>query len=507
MKVPLPKTAKRLLDALPREVSYFILLALSSAATQLVRLFTGVVNARLLTPTLYATTSSATVAAKYFSYGQAGVQNGLNRQLPIDLGKGETRAADSLVMTAFWAVAGAALVVAAVLVALALLGVDLGDALPSEYLPDVALLAVALLFYAFFVSYLVSYQRFTFLSRTRLIFEVIMPLAGVAMVWLFAAHGLILTMASLMGAQSVVIAWRIGFRPRLEFAPILFFSLLKTGFPILLSSLLGYAFMTIDFLFVASIFPRSSVGLYGFALTGSAFFRAYAQSVSDILSPKIGRAYGASGEHPESLRRFAIDYTFVIVPVMVMLAVPFALGLPVLIRWLLPAYAGSIPAFRFLVIAELALAAYIPCGHVLTVLRKQTQIIALVGAAIGAGCAIFIWVVNPSTSLATVAALWMALSAGLSVGIIALSVRATRAWSGAAVGTLVRAALVLLALVACMLWLPWLSRDGGILWQVGIALLEVCALELLCFVGLLWCGRRVPMVVRLRTRLAHALKP
>lgn len=483
---------------MPASLRSFIGLAVTSGTSQLVRLVTGVVNARLLTPVLYATSASATVVVRYASFTQMGIQNGLNRELPIRLGHGDPEGAHGLASTAFWAITGVALGLCVLGGFMTVKQIPITDALPPSYYPEVTLLAVTTLYTQFFISLTVSRQRYGTLTRVRLAFETLLPIAGVAAVVIWRVHGLLLAQAVFGAGESVVCARALGFIPALRLSGKELWFLLRSGAPILLSSVVAYTFLTVDFIYVSRHFGRMSVGLYGFALTCSGFFNAYVIGLSDVLGPKIGYHFGAENQNPASLARFAGDYTFVFVAGLAILTTPFFFGIPILVRVLLPSYEGSLGAFRFLILANYALAAYVPCGHIVTVLRKQTQFMAMTAAAIVVSTGAFYLLVGRQMTLSRVALIWLIVSTGLSACVIVYSSQLVgRAWalSRRAIPRSLAAMTFFIVLYAAV---GTFERDKTDLIWVATEIAKL-ALVLACATSVLFLGDpRNPIVQRLK---------
>lgn len=411
-------TLQTMLAKLPDELVAFGALALSSMANQIVRFFTGILNARLLTPTLYAINSLAGVIVRYVSYGHLGVQNGANRQIPIEVGRGAAEEADEYAGTAFWVVVGVSCLM--VVLAVVMWFVPLVGVIPREYYADIALLGVATLLYQYFCSWLVSTARTPLLASMRARYDLPAVILTTVAVLFFRLHGLLLVQSLSMLIQTVVIVRKTGFRPKV-FSARRAHVLFVVGWPILASSLLIFVFMTIDLLFVTSRYSTVEVGLYGFALNAAFFYRTYAQSMADVLQPKMGHAFGAGDENPRTLSRFALDYTYGLTPIFAMIAAVFYMGIPVVIELFLPSYGGAIAPFRFLLLAELILSLYIPSGHAMTLMRKQKQLIIWMIAGSAVAAAAFLLVLSPSAPLASVSLLWLIVSVLVSFGIICMA--------------------------------------------------------------------------------------
>ena len=409
------------LSHLPRGLTTFFALSFSSASIQIVRLFTGIVNARVLTPFLYAVNSLASTIVRYASYSHLGVQNALNRQLPIDYGKGDVTEAEVNLSSTFWYICTLSVGLTMIAGTLFLGNITFSHIIDREYYPDIWLLSVSTLFYQYFISFLISTKQFFLIAKLRMKFDVTGALLSVVVVYLFKLHGLLIALATLQIVEIFVIIGRTSFRVRRILSIGRIISMTKIGAPILITSLLIFFFTTMDLILVASKFERQMVGLYGFAITCVGFFRVYAMSISDVLAPKIGGHFGANNEEAGSLKIFATDYTFVMIQSLAMIAGVFFFVLPIIVRGFLPAYANSIAPYRFLLLSALSMTIYIPCGHITTILKKQKQTIILsIGVIVLTGLVLFLKI-DSSATLVDVATIMCLATIPFSIGIVAIA--------------------------------------------------------------------------------------
>jgi O-antigen/teichoic acid export membrane protein len=488
-----------LVERAPSEIASFVALSLSSAANQLVRFFTGVINARLLTPALYATNSIAMLVVRYSSYAHLGIQNGMNRQLPIEYGRGDDAEADRYLYSAFWFVGGASLVLA-MAAAVAYFGRVFGTGLIERaYYPEILLLAVATLFYQYFISFLVATHQFRLLSALRAKYDLPAVIVTTIAVVFFRLHGLLLVQSLSMFLQIAVIVRHTGFRPRAIFSTKHAMALLRAGSPILTSSLLIYAFMTVDLMFVSGHFDRVSIGIYGFANNAAFFYRTYAVSMSDVLQPKIGNEYGAGQERPECLRRFALDYTYALAPALGMIAAVFYFLLPVVVMALLPSYARGIRPLQLLLLAEYTLSLYYPAGHILTLMRKQVHVILVIGSGIALASGLFLLFIRSTSPLENVSLIWLFVSVVVSFTMIIMGTWLTTRDTGLPWLTLGRNLLTGTAVVGVFIGLAAVPAPGpGLAWVIVAAGVRLVVCEAIMLVMLLTIDPSNPIVVKVR---------
>jgi O-antigen/teichoic acid export membrane protein len=492
---------RSIISKLPEEVANFGALAVSTMVNQVVRFFTGIINARLLAPSLYAVSTLSTVVAKYVSYAHLGVQNGANRQIPIEVGREQQREADIYAGTAFWVVV--AISAASVALASVMWFLPGSDLIPREYYFDFALYSIAGLVYQYFTSWLVSTARSPMLAELRARYDLPGIVITTISLVFFGLHGMLFVQSASMLLQSAVVVVRTRFRPA-AFSFRHAKTLLNYGWPILASSLLIYVFMTIDLLFVTSRYSRVAVGLYGFALNGAFFYRMYSQSMADVLQPKMGQEFGAAEENAESLGRFAVDYTYALAPIFGMIAAVFYLGIPIVIDLFLPSYRGAVAPFQFLLLAEFVLSLYVPAGHALTLMRKQGQLIVviLLGCALAAG--LFLVFLPKNAPLGYVSLIWLVVSVVVSYAIILMATWFTSAKGAFPFGKTLRnlgtASIVVVVMAGLGGWSFW---NNG-LPAFAEAIVRLAVLEVVLFVLLISLDPKNPIAARVRTIIVSA---
>lgn len=308
--------------------------------------------------------------SRYFSYSHLGLQNGLNRQLPIDIGSKSNELINKRLNTVFTIIIFLAVLLVTLSIILFITRYRFSKIISIEYYFDLTLLILSILFYQFFTSYLISFSNFKLLSKVKFLFDFIFPLVSITTVFFFKVHGLILSLATIQIFASIYIAKKTNFRFTFLLERSLLFELFKTGFIIMLSSFGFYLLTTLDFLFVSSKYDFKQSGLYGFAIASVSILRVFITSISDILAPKIGFTFGESFENKNSLIHFLQDYTVFIFFIMTIISAIFYYGYPLIIKILLPEYSDSIDLIKIMIIGSILISTYIASGHILNILKK-----------------------------------------------------------------------------------------------------------------------------------------
>lgn len=354
----------------PPDIRNFIILSLTSGINHSIRLFTGVVNAKLLTPALYGLNTFATILIRYIGYLHFGAQSGLNRQIPIDIGSKKITAINTNLMTVFWYLCFISIFILSTFVLLFFLDVKF-SVLPRNYYFDIAFMAISSLFYAYFNSYLISTQQYKILSSLKIKFETPLIIVSVFLVYFLKLHGLFLgfVIVQTTFCFQTVIVTKFKFKSKISLSVLL--KLIKPGLPIMVGSFIYVFFTTLDIVFLSSHVNARDLGVYGLALTGVAAYRVYATSFSDILSPKMGKLYGENQNSSKVLFGFINKYNDLVIISLGIIVTFFFFAIPPIIFLFLKEYIQSVELFKVLLLGAFALSIYIPSGIAITILKKN----------------------------------------------------------------------------------------------------------------------------------------
>jgi O-antigen/teichoic acid export membrane protein len=332
--------------------------ALSVLATLLVTRWTP--------PQELGTWNFALLISTYLSALQAGVFNGLNRQLPYYLGRGDTSAFERAANAAHgW---GLALSVASAVATLALAA---AFALHHEMTNAGTTLAIgAVVSCSWFLQLLtVGYSgtsKFSALARKN----AVNAAAGVPMALL--AYGLgyagLLIRAAAMAVLNIVLLGRnrpLKSHPRWD--PGALWALGRIGLPIWLIGQLSAAFMTLDRVVLAD--SSEALGFYSIAAQFGALALMVPTAFNAVHYPQMARTYGAS-HLARPLWRHAARAALPSAACGLALWVPSWFLIPIFVEHVLPAYAPGIAAARWAALTGVAMAPSI-FGNLFNLLGRQ----------------------------------------------------------------------------------------------------------------------------------------
>jgi O-antigen/teichoic acid export membrane protein len=333
------------------------------------RMASGVLTARVILPSVLGLFNGMGLVLGYAPFFQLGILNGLNRELPYFVGKGDQgRVRDLAAAAQAWAIAvGCA-------VAAALLAVSCWYALGGKWSLAAGWAATAL--GAWFLFYSQNYLQTTYRTRgdfARLAFVNVttssVTLALVATVWLFGFYGLCLRAAA-VGLVELGLLWHwrpVRVRPMWNGASIL--HLLKVGAPIFGVGQL-YAWWTVlDSTMVLRFEGVKGLGLYSLALMSGSALQLLPDSVSQILYPQMAEEYGRGGKLPRLLKIPVRPISFLLLG-MIPLAVLGWIAAAPLVAWILPNYSAGVPAARWAMVAPV-IVSFSPALMAFNVVRRQ----------------------------------------------------------------------------------------------------------------------------------------
>src|SRR5690606_13161143 len=182
----------------------------STIAEQLSKLFTGVAAAAVLGPAVWGHWYLLNLVLQYGSVLHLGAVNGMNREVPALLGKGDIAGAERMQRSALGSLIVAYAAAGCLLLLVALLMVTGGRApAAQEWLRDLGLtlmLSATQQVFTFAITALRSRTMFGAVSRLQLAAVVVYPLLSLPLAWQFGLSGFIVGQAlgylalSLVGA-------------------------------------------------------------------------------------------------------------------------------------------------------------------------------------------------------------------------------------------------------------------------------------------------------------------
>lgn len=357
--------------------------ASSQVISNLFRVIAGLLVVRLVDPEIYGVYSGVSIYIGYFALGHIGIINGLGREFPYQLGKGNDAYGKQLAGSTF-----AISTLIGFLSSIVFLILSVYHYIHHEYL-----LGITFLSYVIVAGLnLLNSQFLPVLYRTNADFDKLSKInitfglwniVSVLLIWKFGFNGLLIR-----GIALSVIQFYQLFKNKpypLKIKPIKpdIVHLIKTGFPIFLIGNLNSLWMTIINNIIFSLGGARSFGLYALANIVQTTVMMIPRSFGQVIYPRMAIMYG-QGKAPNEIMRLNLKPLFFQFFVMLTVALAGVLLLPVLIPWLLPKYIEGIPPAQWILFVA-AITSFGSLNGIFNVIKQQKFYFfsLLTGAAIG----------------------------------------------------------------------------------------------------------------------------
>ena len=328
----------------------------------------------------------ALVISTYLSALQAGVFNGLNRQLPYYMGRGDTPAFERAANAAHgWCLALSGMSVAVTLALAALFAFD-GQMERVYTILAIGTVVGCSWFLQFLtVGYSGTAQFGSFARKNAVNAALGLPMALFAYALGYAG---LLIRATAMAALNIVLLGHgrpLASRPRWD--PAALWALGRVGFPIWVVGQLGALFMTLDRVVLAG--SSEALGFYAIAAQFAALAMMVPTSFNAVHYPHMARDYGAT-HRARPIWSQAARAALTSAGWGLALWVPCWFLIPIFVEHVLPAYVPGIPAARWAALTGVAMAPSI-FGNIFNLLGRQD--IYLLSSAAGLGAFASAWYV------------------------------------------------------------------------------------------------------------------
>jgi O-antigen/teichoic acid export membrane protein len=315
----------------------------------------SLVQARYVAPEEMGIFRTFTIVAGYLTFLHLGVFDGLQREIPLQMGRGnwakaEQAASACLAWITFISLAGGVL-----FLALALRAAYYGEWMRFwgwlAYLPFI----VATFYGGYLGTTFRTGQQFITLSKTSVIQAIagtlvlpLLPILGYYGACLRTAVGSITNLFLLHH-------WRpMKVRPHFDWCS--FREVIRIGLPL---SGIGYLatslWVSMEGSLVLGWFGIKALGLYSVAVVVRTVIGQLVQNISQVLSVRICERYGRSNSAKDALHRIVTPIVLISIASLPLIAVGWLL-MPWVVRLLIPRYVESIPLMQiFLFMTPLAL--------------------------------------------------------------------------------------------------------------------------------------------------------
>jgi O-antigen/teichoic acid export membrane protein len=325
-----------------------VMYAASSVLTASAQLIAGFIVIKWIAPEELGLWQSVRLAQVYAFLLLLGINNGLGRELPYFLGKGDKEFAQKLASTAFSCATIANLLVTVIGVGCAIFFAGQGSSVIWAILA--VTIQIVLAFYQqIFVVTFRSNEAFNKLSVLQFI-EAVLSLLTIPIVYYFHYEGML---ARTVLVASVVSALTYYYRPmrvpmKIDWPALTL--LFKTGIRIFTLDYIKNSAGTLDRVVLLKLGGFREVGVYQLAGIALQTLIVLPKSLSSYLYPRMTFRFGQTGDSL-ALWKSGIRFVYVATGLTLVAAAVAWFALPYLVPVFAPKYAGGMSAARIILIA------------------------------------------------------------------------------------------------------------------------------------------------------------
>jgi O-antigen/teichoic acid export membrane protein len=359
-------------------LSKSLLYSFSLYARMFVKLLGGIVIAKLLGPALFGLKNAYDLAREYEMNSDLGTFDALNRLAPYYRGEKNDTKARNAISTVFSINLYYAVIAAATL---AMVSLYLKRSGYEQIYVDFAFFLGIMIFtgkmHLFLQTKFKIEHRFYELSVNHVLYGFTASILCIVLVFFLGFRGLltglvitdIICIAHLMTKEKRI--------PEIKFSPVLYWQILKVGFPMMILFLMIILLSNADRTLILIMISEEALGYFGMATIATGIIATIPGAIHSVtLAPvmeKLGRT-----KNSQSIKHYLNEPMVImayILPVLIS-CIFFAIHLP--IRHFLYQYTPSIPVVQILLIGIFFQSLSSPVLSVCLAINKQVQLIFLV---------------------------------------------------------------------------------------------------------------------------------
>lgn len=348
------------------------------------RLAGGILLGRLVAPETLGLFAGIGLVLGYAQSAQLGILNGVNRELPFHLGRGDRARAHALAAAGqAWALATGG-VVSACLLAVAAWQLLQGDLQQAAGWATNAILAM-FVFYGNHGYLSITFRtssEFVRLARVNVV-EAATSLAGLILVAALGFYGLCLrAIVTSATSTALLFRWRpVRVRPHWSRSNLR--HLFIIGAPIFaVGQVHGLWTGVIDSTLVLHFTGTKGLGLYAMVVLGVAALEVVPAALAQVLYPRMAQEYGA-GRDTRHLMRISIKPMLATSAGLAVVAAVGWFAVEPTVRFLIPQYVEAVPAMQWALLLPVV-SSFQPVVSVFNVVGRQDMYLAAVGCGIAA---------------------------------------------------------------------------------------------------------------------------
>jgi O-antigen/teichoic acid export membrane protein len=334
----------------------------SSLLRSIIGMLTGLLMLRWLDPAEIGMWQAITIIQAYLPFVQLGIQSGLNRDLPVLLGKGETERGHSLIATAkqFAILLAILFIVISFLLVIVLIVLQK----PTSLILGVVTIGIMAACFSYQNHLSVTFRSansFDDLARVNFIYS-LLSIALLYFIYRYHYYGILIYNV----LAGIALAFLTHYaRPFKEIKPhytkIGFSQLLKTGLLMMSFNQIRAAALSIPKIIILKLNGIILLGLYAPALAVNSMFGLLPGAIAQFFHPQMGYKYGKT-----SNARDLWGPTRNLFWLLILVGIPISAALwftaPFLLKYIFPKYIESLWPMRIMSVAFIFSSAYTTHG-------------------------------------------------------------------------------------------------------------------------------------------------
>ena len=350
----------------------------SATFSNILNFITGIVVRRVLQPALMGLFSEIMLIFEYVRYSHLGIIDSLDKELPYLYGKNDYKGIEEIKNIGFSLCLTIVLCISVCLFIVSSFLKSGTDRLLINGIRIVLLIALLRLTSSLYIVLNRSRNRFSVISKYMILVAILDMAIKIFLVIKFGLYGLLWAsvLTLIFGLIYFYKASKERFKFILHFPFNKVFHLFKIGFPIFLTGLIYMSLRNIDRIMIIGLLDREDLGFYTIALMVSVYIVQLPSLIYAVFFPRFYQAYGRTEDI------FAIKELFVRPTIIFAYFFPILVGitillLPLLVRYVLPAYMpGVFPAYLLLLGSSFISLVNMPL-YLLIVLNKQIYMVVI----------------------------------------------------------------------------------------------------------------------------------
>lgn len=363
--------------------------ASSQIISQFLRVTSGFLVVSFIDPKLYGQFTGIGVFLGYILLGHGGIINGLSRELPYELGRGNNEYARQMASSVFALSILLSLLASLAFFIFALLYFIKGDNLTSLiFLSYVIIGGLFLLNSQYLPTLYRTNKDFNSLSKQNILVG-LGNLLSVLLVYYFSIYGLVARGVLLSIYQFTLLFSNKPYKVNLKYHLSHFKKLFKTGLPIFMVGQINPLWSTIVNNLIFSIGGPVNYGLYALSTIVQSTIGVIPVSFSGVIYPRMSIMLG-EGKTIRHIIKSNIKPLYFQCGIMLLIATIGAILLPIVIPEILPKYTQGIEAAQWMLFVPV-MQSFGSINNIYNVVKKQKwYFISLVFGAFVGSAYIFI---------------------------------------------------------------------------------------------------------------------